>query len=676
MDVFNDRDSRMMAGGVAPGTETQYSVRQLEDLLSGAEAGLALFDSKHHLVYANPNYLKLCGYDVADTRPGTRLEDLARSSLERSGEAAANIEDTIRRGMQRLESAGGYSFRYNAPSGMPIYVHRRMMDDGQIVETVRKAADEEARGGVGDRLEMMAEAARLRMSHALEAMADGFALFDADDRLQIYNRQYIDLNPHIADIIAPGKKFEDMLRIGMERSGYQIGGVDVEHYIQWRVEQHQNPGEAHDLLMSDGRWVRVHEKRISDGSVVGIRSDITELKKRESELLKISNELRRSNMHFNTALNNMVQGLCMFDASQTLIVANDRYLQLYGFSPDVVKPGIKLPDIMEYSVSIGNYTREDAEKAKAERPKTAKNRSQTVLKQYLRDGRVIAVQHQPMPDGGSIATYEDVTELERSAENLKQYTRKLEASNRELQDFAYVASHDLQEPLRKIETFGDRLKNKYAADLPENANVYIERMQNATGRMRLLINDLLNYSRVTTKAKPFVELDLNEVVADVVCDLQIRIEEVGATVEADDLPTIEADATQMRQLLQNLIGNALKFQREGVAPVVKVTSRLIEGDFIAGIPDMIELSIADNGIGFNNKYKEQIFTIFQRLHGRNEYEGTGIGLATCRKIVERHGGIIDADGVEGEGATFIATLLTKQHKNNEENSEGESKDGT
>jgi signal transduction histidine kinase len=670
MDVFNERDSRQMSGDPIQGTEAQYSVRQLEDLLSGAESGLALFDRNRRLVYANPSYLTLCGYRVEDTRPGTKLEDLARESLKRSSEPTADIEETIRRGIQRLSTAGGYSFRFNAPSGMQIYVHRRMMDDGQIVETVRKAAAEEATGGIGDRLEMMAEAARMRMSHALEAMADGFALFDADDRLQIYNRQYIDLNPHIADVIAPGKKFEDMLRVGMERSGYEIGGVDVEHYIKWRVEQHQNPGEAHDLLMRDGRWVRVHEKRIADGSIVGIRSDITELKKRESELLKISNELRRSNMHFNTALNNMVQGLCMFDASQTLIVANDRYLELYGFSPDVVKPGIKLPDIMEYSVSIGNYTREDAERAKAERPDHAKKRQVSVLKQYLRDGRVIAVQHQPMPDGGSIATYEDVTELERSADHLREYTRKLEASNRELQDFAYVASHDLQEPLRKIETFGDRLKNKYADDLPDNANVYIERMQNATGRMRLLINDLLNYSRVTTKAKPFVELDMNSVVEGVLSDLQIRIEEVGATVEYEDLHVIEADATQMRQLIQNLIGNALKFQRPDVAPIVTVSTRLIEGDFMAGIPDMVELSIADNGIGFNNKYKDQIFTIFQRLHGRNEYEGTGIGLATCRKIVERHGGIIDANGIEGEGATFTATLLMK-HNKNDECSEGE-----
>ena len=191
-----------------------------------------------------PSYLKLCGYRVEDTRPGTRLEDLARASLERSGETGDDIEETIRRGVQRLKSAGGYSFRYDAPSGIAIYVHRRMMDDGQIVETVRKAAAEETANGIGDRLEMMAEAARTRMSHALEAMADGFALFDSDDRLQIYNRQYLDLNPHIADIVAPGKKFEDMLRIGMDRSGYEIGGVDVEHYIQWRVEQHQKSWRA------------------------------------------------------------------------------------------------------------------------------------------------------------------------------------------------------------------------------------------------------------------------------------------------------------------------------------------------------------------------------------------------------------------------------------------------
>ena len=668
MDVMHDIEARGEADDVSRAAG-DYSFRQLEDLLAGAEAGLALFDTERKLVYANPNYRQLCGYTADEVTPGTGLEDLARVSLKRSGEAADIIEETIDRGLQRLSTAGGYSFRYTPPSGIPLYVHRRMMEDGQVVETVRKAAADEFSAEGDDRLEKIAEAARARLSHALEAMADGFALFDAEDRLIVYNRQYLDLNPHIADIIAPGKKYEDMMRVGIERSGYETGGLDLDKFVEWRLEQHQNPGEAHDLLMSDGRWVRVHERRTSDGGIVGIRSDITELKKREAELLTISNQLRRSNMDFNTALNNMSQGLCMFDADQTLIVCNDRYLEMYGFSPDVVKPGIKLPEIMEYSVSIGNYTREDAERAKAERPDTAKSRTQTVLKQYLRDGRVIAVKHQPMQDGRSIALYEDITELERNAENLQRYTRKLEASNRELQDFAYVASHDLQEPLRKIETFGDRLKSKYGADFPEGAITYIDRMQNATGRMRLLINDLLNYSRVTTKAKPFMPVDLNEIVEGVLSDLQIRIEEMDAQIECEELSTIDADPTQMRQLLQNLIGNALKFQKPGVKPVVKIATKHVEGDFIAGIQDMVELTVADNGIGFDNRYKDQIFTIFQRLHGRTEYEGTGIGLATCRKIVERHGGEIDANGIEGEGATFTVTLA-KKHKS-EERSEQE-----
>ncbi len=635
-------------------------VVMLNDLLAGTDAGLALFDREMKLVFANNKYLSLCGYSAEEAAPGTSLLDLARLSVQRSDDAANVLEGTIRRGIQRLSEVGAYSFRFRAGSGEQISVHRRLLDSGQMVETVRPAGDAGEATHTGDRLEMIAQAARIRMAHALEAMADGFALYDADDRLIVYNKQYIDLNPHIADIISPGCKYEDMLRVGMKRCGYETNGMTREEFIKWRLEQHQNPGEPHDLLMTDGRWVRVHEKRTSDGGIVGTRADITELKQREAEILSVSHELRRRNIHFDTALNNMIQGLCMFDSEQRLIVANRRYLEMYGFSEDVVKPGIRLPEIMDYSVRIGNYSAEDAKRAKEERPDHARLRKRATLKQFLRDGRVIAVMHQPMPDGGSIATYQDITELERHEEELRQYTQRLEASNRELVEFAYVASHDLQEPLRKIETFGDRLVQKYGADIPEGGKTYLDRMQNATARMRLLINDLLTYSRVTTKAKPFGRVDLNQVTEGVISDLQIRIEETGARVEFDGLPTIDADPTQMRQLLQNLIGNALKFQEPDVQPVVRITAEIIEGNFMTGTPDVCKLSIADNGIGFDDKYKDQIFTIFQRLHGRNEYEGTGIGLATCRKIVERHSGTIDAIGSEGEGATFVITLPVRQ----------------
>jgi light-regulated signal transduction histidine kinase (bacteriophytochrome) len=359
----------------------------------------------------------------------------------------------------------------------------------------------------------------------------------------------------------------------------------------------------------------------------------------------------------------MIQGLCMFDAEQRLIVCNARYLAMYGFSPDVVRQGITLREIMEYSVSLGNYRREDALRAVAERPSTADMREQAVLHQHLNDGRVIAVMHQPMPGGGSVATYEDVTQTVRAEEALRDYAGKLERSNRELQDFASIASHDLQEPLRKIEAFGDRLVARCGGELSDAGRFYIERMQDAAGRMRCLINDLLTYSRVTTKARPFAPVDLGRIAREVMSDLQVAIEQAEARIALGDLPVIQADATQMRQLLQNLLSNALKFRCDGRRAEVSVTGRLCapeRPDDGAVAPRVCEITVADNGIGFRQDHAARIFGIFQRLHGRGEYPGTGIGLATCRKIVERHGGTIAAAGRAGEGARFVCTLPVRQ----------------
>lgn len=635
-------------------------------MLSGANAGFAVFDEAFELIYANEQYIELFGYNPDEAVRGRNLRELARLSMERAGFDPIVIDDQIERGLERLRNAGGFSFRFKTQAGQFLYVHRQLLPDGRVSEMVQLSSSDN-HGPAQNHLEVMVEAARTRMAHAFESMADGFALFDSTDRLTVYNKKYVDLNPHIADMIAPGKCYEDMLRIGMERNGYETGGLTTEAFIEWRLEQHRNPKEAYDLLMNDGRWVRVQERKTHDGGIVGTRSDITELKRREAEILSVTNQLRRKNMLFDTALNNMIQGLCLFDADQTLIVTNRRYLEMYGFSEEVVKPGIKLHEIMEYSVSLGNYTEDDAARVKAERPDHAKLRQRATLKQYLRDGRVIAVMHEPMPDGGSIATYQDITELERQDLELQNYTGKLEESNRELQDFAYVASHDLQEPLRKIETFGQRLTTKYASELPEGAQKFLERIDNATGRMRMLIDDLLGYSLVTTKAKPFVSTDLNDVLAGVLSDLQIRIEETKAHFDIAVLPTIDADPMQMRQLFQNIIANALKFQSQGRTSHVQIGAKLIAGSISGGLSQRVELRFSDNGIGFDTKYKEKIFTIFQRLHGRNEYEGTGIGLATCRKIVLRHSGLIDAYGVEGEGATFVITLPIAQ-RSLEENS--------
>jgi light-regulated signal transduction histidine kinase (bacteriophytochrome) len=244
---------------------------------------------------------------------------------------------------------------------------------------------------------------------------------------------------------------------------------------------------------------------------------------------------------------------------------------------------------------------------------------------------------------------------------LKNYAIRLEQSNRELEDFAYVASHDLQEPLRKVQAFGDRLKEKYGDALDERGRDYIVVMQNAALRMQTLINGLLTYSRVTTQAQPFEPVNLNQVAQEVVSDLETRIEQVGGKVEIKDLPTVEADPLQMRQLLQNLIGNGLKFHRDDAPPLIKVWAKPVQSDGNGHISsvEMYQVMIEDNGIGFEEQYRERVFQVFQRLHGRDEYEGTGIGLATCRKIVERHGGVITANSTPGQGSTFIFTVPAK-----------------
>jgi PAS domain S-box-containing protein len=253
----------------------------------------------------------------------------------------------------------------------------------------------------------------------------------------------------------------------------------------------------------------------------------------------------------------------------------------------------------------------------------------------------------------------DITPLKEAEETVKRQTEELSRSNQELHAFASVASHDLQEPLRKIRTFGDVLQRKFAEPLGEEGGDYLHRMQKAAVRMQALIDALLSYSRVNAKGLEFRMVSLKEIVQEVMVDLEVIMESKGAKVHVGELPSLEADPVQMGQLFQNLIGNSLKFGPETGAPEVRIYAEGIQG----AVPERVRIVVEDNGIGFDNKFVDRIFRPFERLHGHAAYEGAGMGLAICRKIVERHGGTIEATGVPGKGATFIITLPVKQENN-------------
>lgn len=258
---------------------------------------------------------------------------------------------------------------------------------------------------------------------------------------------------------------------------------------------------------------------------------------------------------------------------------------------------------------------------------------------------------------GFVATCIDITERKQA---ILLANKELQVKNKELEQFAYVASHDLQEPLRKIQSFGELLKSRFSETLPEQAADYIERMHRSASRMRLLIDDLLTYSRISTRIKPYTKIDLNQELKHVISDLEIMIKENNAEIIAEELPEIYADPSQIRQLLMNLISNGIKYHRIDVSPVVNITYRIDirvnpAVDSIKEV-EMVNLIISDNGIGLDEQYAHKIFEPFQRLHGRNEYEGSGIGLAICKKIIERHKGLFSVSSKQTTGAEFTATL--------------------
>ena len=248
-------------------------------------------------------------------------------------------------------------------------------------------------------------------------------------------------------------------------------------------------------------------------------------------------------------------------------------------------------------------------------------------------------------------TMTEISDRKRAEEKLKAVAGKLDMSNRELEQFAFIAAHDLQEPLRKILAFGERLGTKYREKLDEEGKEYLIRILNASKRMQQFIGDLLKYARVATHLEPLDTVDLREAVMEVISDLEIKFERFGASVEVSELPAVKGEKSQIRQLFQNLIANALKFHGEE-QPHIKIYYRPTGHD--------CRIFVEDNGIGFDEKYVDRIFEPFQRLHGKSAYEGTGMGLAICRKIVERHGGGITAKSKPGEGSTFIITLPLDQ----------------
>lgn len=343
-------------------------------------------------------------------------------------------------------------------------------------------------------------------------------------------------------------------------------------------------------------------------------------------------------------------GLAVFDASDRLVLGNRVFREMLPDDAKLYDAGMLFPDVARRTaIEVYGIAEEEANawlKARLNYRRDPVGH----FDQQLIDGRWFRIQESRTSDNGTVTNWTDITDLKRQEEVSERYADELMIMNSQLGEFAHAASHDLKEPLRKIEVFGNRLSEKCGHDLDENGTRYLDRILNASSRMQRLIDALLNFSRSTNVENTFETVDLNEVLEETRVNLEVQIEESDARINAAVLPTIVGDFDQLARLFQNVLSNAIKY----VAPD---TQPQIEIEVVGAHDTHVEIAIRDNGIGFDQSDTDKVFAPFQRLHGRNDqYEGSGIGLASCSKIVEQHSGSIRANSAKGEGSTFTITL--------------------
>lgn len=392
--------------------------------------------------------------------------------------------------------------------------------------------------------------------------------------------------------------------------------------------------------------------------VIVVNEDVTERIRNEQARKEALTALKVSEARARRLIEANVLGVAYRTAAGEITEANDAFLEMVGYSREDLKASrVCWSDLVSLGASgQDSLSLDEARTLGACKPFET---------EYLRkDGEKV-----PVLVGVALVTGEpeefvtfslNLKEQKQAEQEIRSYAQQLERSNRDLQDFAFIASHDLQEPLRKIQAFGDLLMQEIGAQENSQAEDFVNRMRDAAARMKRMIDDLLSYSRVSTRENPLELVDLSQLASEVLSDQEVRIAMSGGTVEVGELPSIEADPSQIRQVFQNLIGNSLKFHRPDVPPHVRVWAEQVP----ARDPDRytadVRIVVEDNGIGFDEQYLDRLFQPFQRLHGRSQYEGSGIGLAICRRIVERHGGIIEAHSAPGQGATFIMTLPARR----------------
>jgi PAS domain S-box-containing protein len=636
--VFSDITERKKAEDALRESEERF-----KSFYENAPVGFAFLDPHFRYRYINQRLAEMNGYSVTDHINRT-VEEMVPGLWQSAKPAFEQVRDT-RLPIPAFEIHGETGAfpgitRFWLESLYPV-----VMPDGRFIGIGVMILDITER----KEAELALRESRERLNEALDlldAVTKGtdviIAAQDPSFRYTYFNRAYADVIRRLTrkDIVVGMSLFEvfdglpDELENSVKEWGRVLGGESVNRRVNFG-----EPGLSR-------RTYHVLHTPIRDftGSVVGageVAYDVTEQARMEDELRETRNYLENLITFANAPI-------IVWDPELRITRFNRAFEYLTGRKAEEVMG--KSLDLLFPDETRGESLEKIYQTLKGERWET------TEIPVLHRDGSVKTViwnsatifDEETGVPVSTIAQGQDITERKAAEEALKQYAINLKRSNEDLERFAYVSSHDLQEPLRNVVIFTQLLEQKYGGQMGEEADEYLRFVVDAGKRMQSLISDLLAYSRVTTKESRMVRTESEAVLQETLAALKPRIDRCNVRLTVDPLPPVVADATQLGQVFQNLITNAIKFRKQDVMPEIHISARRLDG--------MVLFSVQDNGIGIDPEYFDKIFVIFQRLHGYEAYEGTGIGLALCKRIIERHGGRIWVESGVGKGSTFFFTL--------------------
>lgn len=609
--------------------ESERKYREMTDLLA---EGVFECDTGGNVTYANRKVLTSLGLDDDDLKKGIRVFDVIAPqhlavAVERFGKVLRR-EDI---------GAGEYALVRKDGSTFPALVHTSaIVRESKVVGVRGVLVDISERKKIETALQeserKYRELAELLDSGVFEVDANGVITYSNLKGLALFGLSEDDVKSglNVFDVIAP--RDLDAARENFSRVLKQedIGPAE---YLARRKDGTTFPGLTYSSAI------------IREGVVLGVRGVIVDI----SELKRAEQALRQSEERLRTTLDSMLEGCLILDFNWRCLYANDSVAQQGQFTREQWV-GHTIMELIPETENPETYAH-----LKEVMEKRAAQRLETELTYPNGAKRWFEVSIEPVPEG-ILMLYLNITERKQGEERLKQMMAELDRSNRELEQFAYVTSHDLREPLRMMTSFSQSLEKRYKGKLDSTADEYIHFVVDGAARMQGLIDDILVFSRVNTRGLPFEQVEMEQVFQEVLLNLKASIDETGAQVTSGPLPVIQADPTQMKQVLQNLVGNAIKFSREGVSPVVHVSARLEDREWV--------FSVEDNGIGIDPELFGRLFNLFQRLHPPDRYPGTGVGLAVTKKIVQRHGGRIwvESEPEKGSAFRFSIPLVTEARK--------------